>query len=308
MEIKDIYRMQLSESNSVAVNQYGTNLCKYKYDPLAVIEAKFAMASVPCEQEGLKDKGSDVLDENLKQVQEAEEITPTQEQIPSLEVGTQYGAHKNCQALVEHGMGEDREREHNSNNVNESNDNMFEKVVTKTEAQLQEKQGVLESNLGRREIAGESPNWNVLEDEEMTELDHQDALVEKPGMEETATKGMFGEEGGTNNKDEQAVRQSERIRNQGLGGAKIADKASMMAKKKNLEGNNIQLKNSFAVLDNLMLINKFGKMGGDISNAKLENFDLLKDLEVARNDLRNRAQTLSKEKMMGKMIISPLRR
>jgi hypothetical protein len=64
----------------------------------------------------------------------------------------------------------------------------------------------------------------------------------------------------------------------------------MLAKKKNLEGNNIHLKNSFAVLDNLMLINKFGKMGGDISNAKLEHFDLLKDLEVARNDLKNRVK------------------
>jgi hypothetical protein len=197
-------------------------------------------------------------------------------------------------------MGEDRKREHNSKNVNDSNDNMCEKVVINTEAQLQEKLGVLESNLGRGEIAGESPNWNVLEDEEMTDLEHQDAIVEEPGMEETATKGRFGGEGGTNSKEDQAVRQSERIRNQGLGGARIADKASMMAKKKSLEGNNIQLKNSFAVLDNVLLINKFGKMGGDISNAKLENFDLLKDLKIARKDLRDRAQTLSEEKTEGK--------
>jgi hypothetical protein len=34
--------MQLNEK-SVAVNEYGTNLVKYKYDPLAVIEAKTAM-------------------------------------------------------------------------------------------------------------------------------------------------------------------------------------------------------------------------------------------------------------------------
>jgi hypothetical protein len=43
MEIKDIYRLQLNETSSVAFNQYGTNMYKYKYDPLAVIEAKFAI-------------------------------------------------------------------------------------------------------------------------------------------------------------------------------------------------------------------------------------------------------------------------
>jgi hypothetical protein len=31
----------------VAFNQYGTNLYKYKYDPLSIIEAKFAMAIRP---------------------------------------------------------------------------------------------------------------------------------------------------------------------------------------------------------------------------------------------------------------------
>jgi hypothetical protein len=42
MEIKNIFRMQMNEKY-VAVNEYGTNLVKYKYDPLAVIEAKIAM-------------------------------------------------------------------------------------------------------------------------------------------------------------------------------------------------------------------------------------------------------------------------
>jgi hypothetical protein len=34
----------LLRKKSVAFNEYGSNLIKYKFDPLAVIEAKFAMA------------------------------------------------------------------------------------------------------------------------------------------------------------------------------------------------------------------------------------------------------------------------
>lgn len=39
-------------------------------------------------------------------------------------------------------------------------------------------------------------------------------------------------------------------------GVKIANKASMVAKKKNLECNNINLKNFFVVLDNLTLCDR----------------------------------------------------
>jgi hypothetical protein len=35
--------MLIGEERTVAFNEYGSNLIKYKYDPLAVIEAKFAM-------------------------------------------------------------------------------------------------------------------------------------------------------------------------------------------------------------------------------------------------------------------------
>jgi hypothetical protein len=35
--------MQINEK-SLALNEYGSNMTKYKYDPLAVIEGKFAMS------------------------------------------------------------------------------------------------------------------------------------------------------------------------------------------------------------------------------------------------------------------------
>jgi hypothetical protein len=36
--------MQLNETNSVAVNEYGSNLLRRKLDPLVVLEAKAAMS------------------------------------------------------------------------------------------------------------------------------------------------------------------------------------------------------------------------------------------------------------------------
>jgi uncharacterized membrane protein len=76
---------------------------------------------------------------------------------------------------------------------------------------------------------------------------------------------------------------------------KIADKADMATRKKNLEGNNIIHKNSFAVFDSLVLVNKFNKMGGNSTTINLEHFDLLKYLEMTRNNLKERAESLSKE-------------
>lgn len=51
-----------------------------------------------------------------------------------------------------------------------------------------------------------------------------------------------------NNKGERAVRHSERIKKQNMGGMKIADKADMAARKRNLEGNTFIHKNSFALV------------------------------------------------------------
>jgi hypothetical protein len=91
---------------------------------------------------------------------------------------------------------------------------------------------------------------------------------------------------------EKAVRQSERIKSQDMGGMKIAD---MAAKKRNLEGNTFIHKNSFAVLDTLTLIHKSSKMGGNSTTINLEHIDLLKDLEMARNNIKERVENLDRE-------------
>jgi hypothetical protein len=67
-EIRNIFRVQLNETNSVAFNEYGSNLFKSKLDPLTVFEAKVAMAMGKEEAEGGLDvsgKGVDKSDEEM---------------------------------------------------------------------------------------------------------------------------------------------------------------------------------------------------------------------------------------------------
>jgi hypothetical protein len=74
MEIKNIFKMQMND-RTVAVNEYGTNLVKYKYDPLAVIEAKFAMTQGCVNGENCK---SAQVESELMDKVEGVVIQPTQ--------------------------------------------------------------------------------------------------------------------------------------------------------------------------------------------------------------------------------------
>jgi hypothetical protein len=89
LEIKNICRMQISESNSVAFNEYGTNLIKHKYDPLAVIEAKFAMAIGNSKISELMASDTRRLETIEEKNEELEKSPITQIQFPSPGAGTQ---------------------------------------------------------------------------------------------------------------------------------------------------------------------------------------------------------------------------
>ena len=84
------------------------------------------------------------------------------------------------------------------------------------------------------------------------------------------------------------MRQSERLKKQGLGDIKIADKAEAAMIKKNLEGTKLNSKNSFSVLSNLDLMLRSNKMGVDTKELALEQFDIIKDLEYVRMCLENK--------------------
>ena len=45
METKNIWHMQISDNASMPINEYGTNLFRSKFDPLAAFEAKIALRS-----------------------------------------------------------------------------------------------------------------------------------------------------------------------------------------------------------------------------------------------------------------------
>jgi hypothetical protein len=102
------------------------------------------------------------------------------------------------------------------------------------------------------------------------------------------------------------TRQSQRIKEQGLEGVKMADKAALVAQKKNLEGNHLKLKNSFAVLSNNELIVRAGKMGVETSRIDMEKIELIKDLETARANMENRMEDTNESSEIENMIPLPL--
>jgi hypothetical protein len=91
------------------------------------------------------------------------------------------------------------------------------------------------------------------------------------------------------------TRQSQRIKEQGMGGVNITENAVVAAQKKNLEGNHLNLKNSFAVLSNNELVSRSRKMGVNVGEVDLEKIDILKDLEKARANLKERINSKDKE-------------
>ena len=87
---------------------------------------------------------------------------------------------------------------------------------------------------------------------------------------------------------ENNTRQSERIKNQSQGGSKSTGKAADVIKKGSVEGNFSLSENSFAVFNNDDLMLKAQKMGIKTDNLSLQQFDILKDLELARAGLNMR--------------------
>jgi hypothetical protein len=142
---------------------------------------------------------------------------------------------------------------------------------------------------------GISPDWDSLAEEGsaenmlMKETQDEEVVEEAAQIEKGKTKHIINSKGGG------SVRQSERIKEQDNGGVKITEKAERAAKKRNLEGNSFVNKNSFAVLDSLEIINKFSKMGGNSISVTMEHIDLLKDLEMARNNVRERLEEINRD-------------
>jgi hypothetical protein len=215
-EIQKIARMQISEERTVALNEYGSNLLKYKYDPLAVIEAKFALTQEKKSGEGYgkeKDGQRDAAEESAVKTAEKELVVLNESQDmqtqPSPELGTQEGPRADWSSQEEVG---DR---------------------------LAEGEGVRVNRIGK---CTASPNWEEIETDEEIEGggtekmsnpggdddEHKNSAIADQDMKE-----YVNEEDKVNKSHvEEAKRQTrqiQRIKEQGLEGIKMADKAALVA-------------------------------------------------------------------------------
>jgi hypothetical protein len=154
-----------------------------------------------------------------------------------------------------------------------------------------------EGKLGKQQENQQSPNWEKLE-----EFSEDQEIVTQKSLNGESKQANVGEElkgagkesliekekeamANTASMEHNQTRQSQRVKEQGLQGIKIAEKAVLAAQKKNLEGNHTNFRNSFAVLNNSDLADRAGKMGVNTVNVVLEKFDILRELEHARNNL-----------------------
>ncbi|CAN6184982.1 unnamed protein product [Urochloa humidicola] len=200
-EIKHLWRMQITSSNSVVINEYGSNLIKNSCDPLAVVEAKIDMKSgqIPIDQtETLKKQlQMDKMGAGIH-LHPIHEVSEGKECCPSPETGTQ------------------------------------EAPAVESSQEIGDAEGVV------------IPNWGGQQEElqasvSITELVHELDTAEKEqdssktGGDTTSITTIDSQEVGIEGKRE-TTRQSERIKHQGDGNMKIAEKAEKAAAKKNLEG------------------------------------------------------------------------
>jgi hypothetical protein len=141
-----------------------------------------------------------------------------------------------------------------------------------------------------------SPDWEQLEEGLEEETNTEKGNVTQDEAEDgadTLEEAQGAQEGFAQSfewpvSEQKEVRQSQRIKEQGLGAVNIAEKATLAAQRKNLEGKHLNLKNSFAVLNNNELMIRSRKMGVKVGVEDLAKFDILKDLESARSNLLDR--------------------
>jgi hypothetical protein len=228
------------KTNSVAFNEYGSNLFKSKLDPLTVFEAKVAMSMGKDEAEGGLDvsgKGMDKLDEEM--------IVGRDPERKQIEVLSQLGG---SQDAPEFDLSSQDQSQPELNLVAVNKERTTSEITPVTidrdgalAGDVMGIKGGDANEVGRAQI---SPDWDQIEEgfEEETNTekvnvthdeteDGADILREAKGAQEGV--GQSFERPVSEQKE---VRQSQRIKEQGLGAVSIAEKAALAAQRKNLEG------------------------------------------------------------------------
>jgi len=282
MEIKNIWHMQLADNSIVPINEYGTNLFGSKFDPLAAIEAKFALKTgkLPEPMEAGMTKGDDKITEIegcfSQQLQENAVC-------PSPPTGTQEPPTL--------GVSSQEEQEIQESTIHkEPAESVTEKEVTVTEEVIHGEPSLpIERDINPELVEKVVVNLVAAVTNVVHTVDPNEASIGHiPNASESGQTHIDVVNSVTPDMKQNFMRQSERLKKQGLGDIKIADKAEAAMIKKNLEGTKLNSKNSFSVLSNLDLMLRSNKMGVDTKELALEQFDIIKDLEHVRMCLENK--------------------
>ena len=239
--------MQISDNSSMPINEYGTNLFRSKFDPLAAFKAKTALRSGKLTEslDGYT-KGDELTHMLGKTIENVDLPTQQEAVFPNSALGTQ-------EAPIGYFSSQDPEenpelnpREKDGEAVNESDFLQSSRVDT-------------------RELIVPIVNSNI---SDLVKKREAGNVIADCAVETVNQAVRMGPQ-----------RQSERLKKQEKGEVKIADKPEATMLKKNLEGNHLNFKNSFAVLSNSDLMLRSSKMGVDTKDLLLEQFNIIKDLE-----------------------------
>lgn len=261
-EIRKLWKMRIAENKSTAINEYGSNFFKSKFDPLAAIEAKAALLAQNSAEEVNSMKPS-ACEEMI--MADRKELAP---QAPSSPMGTQeapeveWSSQETTTLLTQDGAMEET-------NLQKATKNMeCDKPIAGDKSEIEQPQQSPDGSMQEEDVglATDLPDKATLQEEEISKKDPtnpQEVLADR--------------------------RHSERLKNQGTGTLNMSEKAEALKEKKNLPGNSQpQVQNSFAALSNDAIISISSKMGINVASLSFEFCDFLRDLERARSNLETR--------------------
>ncbi|CAN6312493.1 unnamed protein product [Urochloa humidicola] len=246
VEIKQLWKMHLKENKSAVINEYGSNLYKYKSDPLAIIEAKQALFSTEKEK-GQHLRLQTIQEEVDSSVDGKGQMESTENQdisnsFPSPGRGTQeapqveWSSQEDNKGNSSEDIGERTEVADQQNILSPewgrfSQECSVEKL-DEVEAEMLEKAQSQDTS-NSEEIGTAQTIETTIELEVINGMGEQqlETSTEEDGQQKR-TKIQMQKRGGE-------VRQSERVKAQGTGQLKISQKAEALVAKKNLEGEDV---------------------------------------------------------------------
>ncbi|TVU24383.1 hypothetical protein EJB05_26816, partial [Eragrostis curvula] len=256
---------QHNAMHSFVINEYGTNLFRSKFDPLAAIEAKIAIENASRQislNEDSSDKQMDTqVVEEVRVEEKASSPSPARgtQESPQVDISSQEEMNESQEKLTEEKTIEVLFWQPSQKQQLKNKEDIATQQNSEHEAQESEKSEDSQKNSETSEVTAPGKN----EDEQKEKRKPRQKMVI----------------------DQDKIRKSDRLRNQA---GTIAAKAEELTKKKNLEGTNLNSSNSFAVLSNTELLNKSACMGIKINVNDMEKIDIIKDMEIARHALENK--------------------